>query len=94
LATNDLSLTDYDEFTGHFQQRWNIEEFHRGIKQTTGIEKCYSIKAQSQKTHIFSAFVAFARLEAVRISESISWYEQKASITRFATTNYIKYANA
>lgn len=94
LATNDLSLTDYNEFTNHFQQRWNIEEFHRGIKQTTGIEKCYSIKARSQKTHIFAAFVAFVRLEAIRISESISWYEQKAAITRFATANYINYANA
>lgn len=94
LATNDLALTNYDNFTNHFQQRWNIEEFHRGIKQTTGIEKCYSIKALSQKTHIFTAFVAFVRLETVRVSESISWYEQKASITRFATANYINYANA
>ena len=94
LATNDLALTDYDEFTGHWQHRWNIEEFHRGIKQTTGIAKCYSTKAHSQKTHIFAAFIAFVRLEAVRISESISWYEQKASITRFATANYIYYANA
>lgn len=94
LATNDLSLTSYRRFTGHFQQRWNIEEFHRGIKQTTGIEKCYSVKARSQKNHIFAAFVAFVRLEAVRISQSISWYEQKASITRFATENYINYANA
>ncbi len=94
LATNDLSLTDYDKFTGHFQQRWNIEEFHRGIKQTTGIEKCYSTKAQSQKTHIFAAFIAFVRLEAVRISEHVSWYEQKASIARFATANYLNYANA
>lgn len=94
LATNDLSLTDYAVFTGHFQQRWNIEEFHRGIKQTTGIEKCYSIQASSQKTHIFASFVAFVRLEAVRISEHLSWYEQKASITRFATANYLNYLNA
>jgi len=94
LATNDLSLNDYNEFTGHFQQRWNIEEFHRGIKQTTGIEKCYSTKAISQKTHIFAAFVSFIRLEAVRISQKVSWYEQKASITRFATANYINYASA
>lgn len=94
LATNDLSLTDYEEFTGHFQQRWNIEEFHRGIKQTTGIEKCYSTQAASQKTHIFAAFVAFVRLEITRIYEHISWYEQKASITRLATANYIYYASA
>lgn len=94
LATNDISLTDYDEFAGHFRERWNIEEFHRGIKQTTGIEKCYSTKAHSQKTHIFASFVAFVRLEAVRISEHVSWYEQKASITRFAVANYLNCANA
>lgn len=94
LATNDLSLSVYKTFTSHFQQRWNIEEFHRGIKQTTGIEKCYSTKSQSRKTHIFAAFVAFVRLEAVRISQSISWYEQKACITRFAVANYLNYANA
>ena len=75
LATNDLSLTNYHKFTNHFEQRWNIEEFHRGLKQTTGIEKCYSIKADSQKTHIFTAFISFTRLEAVRIAKQISWYE-------------------
>ncbi len=89
LATDDLELTDYDEFTNHFQHRWEIEEFHRGLKQTTGIEKCYSIKASSQKTHIFAAFTAFIKLEARRIKEHISWYEQKAQITRNATTNYL-----
>lgn len=94
LATNDLSLTNYKTFTSHFEQRWDIEEFHRGIKQTTGIEKCYSVKAHSQRTHIFAAFIAFVRLEATRIKDQISWYEQKASITRFSTENYIYYANA
>ena len=37
--------TGYDNFINHWQQRWDIEEFYRGIKQTTGIEKCYSIKS-------------------------------------------------
>ena len=41
LATNDLSLTDYKTFSTHGKKRWTIEEFHRGIKQTTGIERCY-----------------------------------------------------
>ena len=91
LITNDLTLTDHDEFTGHFDQRWDIEEFHRGIKQTTGIEKCYSIKAQSQKTHIFAAFRAFIKLESRRIKEGISWYEQKAEVTRVSTANYMNY---
>ena len=94
LATSDFSLTDYDVFVYHHEHRWKIEEFHRGLKQTTGIEKCYSIKASSQKTHIFAAFVAFTKLEMRRIKEHISWYEQKATISRFATGNYLNWANA
>lgn len=94
LATDNLNLMDYDEFTTHSENRWKIEEFHRGIKQTTGIEKCYSIKASSQKTHIFAAFIAFIKLEIKRIKDHISWYEQKAQITRKATANFLKFSIA
>lgn len=92
LTTDDLSLTDYETFKTHFLHRWKIEEFHRGVKQTTGIEKCKSIKADSQKMHIFSSFVAFVKLERQRLKSGISWYEQKAQISRLATVNYL--ANA
>lgn len=94
LATDDLTLMDYDKLIGHFQNRWKIEEFHRGIKQTTGIEKCYSIKALSQETHIFAVFTAFIKLEIKRLKENISWYEQKARINRYITFNYLKFSSA
>lgn len=94
LATDNLELTDYDEFIKHFENRWKIEEFHRGIKQTTGIEKCYSVKATSQKTHIYAAFTAFIKLESRRLKEHISWYELKAQINRNATSSYLNLANA
>ena len=82
MATNDLSLTDYERFSHECKQRWIIEEFHRGIKQTTGIEKCYSILKNSQLTHIFASFIAFVRLEFHRLTTGISWYEQKAQLVR------------
>jgi len=92
LATNDLSLTDYDDCIHHFHNRWKVEEFHRGVKQTTGIAKCESIRADSQRTHIFSSFVAFVKLERKRLRSGVSWYEQKASISRLNTARYL--ANA
>lgn len=92
LATNNPRLNNYRAFKEHFYQRWKIEEFHRGIKQTTGIEKCYSIKAQSQKNHVFAAFKAFIKLEAARLMEGKSWYEQKAEITRMTTANYLAFS--
>jgi len=93
LGTNDLTLTDYDSYKEHFDHRWKIEEFHRGLKQTTGIEKCYATRAASQQTHIFASFVAFVKLETARIKEQISWYEQKAIINRCANSAYLA-ANA
>lgn len=82
VCTNDLSLTAYDDFSHESKERWSIEEFHRGIKQTTGIEKCYSTLRTSQLTHIFASFVAFVRLEIERLRTGISWYEQKAQAVR------------
>lgn len=88
IASNDLSL-DVETLQQHWSHRWNIETFHRGIKQTTGIEKCQSRTQRAQRNHILAAFLAFLRLEWERIQEGTSWYEQKHSITRAAVTAYM-----
>ncbi len=85
VVTNDLSLTDIDTLKNHNDHRWNIETFHRGIKQTTGIENCYSILEKSQRNHIFASFVTFLKLEYTRLHDGISWYEQKAIYARMGT---------
>lgn len=85
VVTNDLSLKDDTVLKNHNDHRWSIETFHRGIKQTTGIEKCYSTLARSQRNHIFASFVAFVRLEYTRLKDGISWYEQKAIYARMGT---------
>lgn len=92
IATNDLSLVNPETIQSHNDHRWKIETFHRGIKQCCGIERCYSTLERSQRNHILCAFLAFLKLEVERIQNGVSWYEQKWSITRMATTNYL--ANA
>lgn len=89
LATNDLSLKRKKTIKNHYDQRWTIETFHRGLKQCCGVEKCYAIKERSQRNHILCAFVAFLKLEWERIQNTISWYEQKLSITRGAVSVYL-----
>ena len=89
IATNDLSLLEAQTLHGHMEYRWKIETFHRGIKQCCGIERCYSILERSQRNHILCAFLAFLKLEWKRIQTHISWYQQKWSIARMATTQYL-----
>jgi len=92
LASSDRELTDYATFVGHWQQRWQIEEFHEGLKQTTGVGNCSAQRAHAQRIHIFSSMVAFLKLERIRRRTGQTWYEQKAEITRPATRAYL--ANA
>lgn len=92
LASSDLNLKDYETLVDHWQQRWPIETFHHGLKQTTGVGNCSAQRVHAQKTHIFSSMVAFLKLEKIRQQTGQTWYEQKAAITRPATVAYL--ANA
>lgn len=92
IATSDLALAEPEPIKAHYAYRWQIEVFHRGIKQCCGIEHCYSQVEQSQPNHILCAFLAFLKLEIKRIKEGISWYEQKRRISRVAIAAYLSNA--
>jgi len=69
VITNDLS----QHSTGDAQKvcaiRWKIEQFHRELKQVTGVEKCQCRKARIQRNHIACAVLVWIRLtEIARLS--------------------------
>ena len=70
---------------------WKIEEYHRGIKQFCGVEKCSARSGLSQRAHIMFSLRAFLRLEVERLNMGISWFETKRKIIRKAIQLYIKY---
>lgn len=63
VVTNDLSCNSSKEARRHCKIRWKIEEFHREIKQLTGIESCQCRKKTIQKNHIGCAMLVWARLK-------------------------------
>jgi putative transposase len=87
-ATSDLSLSEltrqqYAEFS------WTIENYHRGIKQCTEVERCQARSAPAQRNHIELALRAFLRLEVHCFLRGISWLEAKTAITRDAVRLYL-----
>ncbi|MFZ2498338.1 transposase, partial [Methanosarcina sp.] len=71
------------------KKSWKIEEYHRGIKQLCGVEKCQARKDESQRAHIMFSLRAFLRLELQRIKSGISWFESAMKIRRVAVTAYL-----
>jgi len=87
-ATDILDAAESDRKT--FKDlSWNIEVYHRGIKQCCGIERCQGRKEEVQRGHILLSLLAFLRLESHRLSTGSSWYESKRSIHRAASSRFI-----
>lgn len=55
--------------------RWQVEEFHRGFKQLTGSEKCQCRKARSQRNHLACCYHAWVSLKVKAKQANRSMYQ-------------------
>lgn len=88
LATNDtnISASAAERIYG---KRWNIEIYHKGLKQQCGVEKCQARIARIQRNHIWCSINAFIALELHRLKTDTTFTEAKLSITRNAVRDYL-----
>ncbi len=86
--TNDLGLDDLGRLS-YAEASWAVEEYHRGLKQCTGVDRCQCLAAQAQRSHIGYALRAFVRLEYHRFTTGIGWIEAKLRIVRQAVRDYL-----
>jgi putative transposase len=88
-ATNVINMQE-EERKELAKKSWKIEEYHRGIKQFCGVERCQARRNNIQRAHIMMAIRAFLRFEVCRIRKDISWFEAKMNIVRNAVNQYIR----
>ena len=87
-ATNDLGMAE-DTRRMFAELSWGIEEYHRGLKQFTGVERCQARAERCQRNHIGCAIRAFVRLEYHRFTTGVSWFAAKMGIIREAVRKYL-----
>lgn len=63
VVTNDMTQNLTDEAQKVCAVRWKIEEYHREIKQLTGIQNCQCRKRRIQRNHIACALLVWTRLK-------------------------------
>lgn len=52
-----------------YELRWPIEKTFRTTKQHLGLQHCQSISIEKQRAHIFASFLAFVKLELIKIDK-------------------------
>lgn len=87
-ATNDLEMSELTRLE-LAERVWAVEEYHRGLKQYCGVERCQARGHTAQRNHVGLAIRALLRLEWHRYSTGVSWAEAKARIIREAVRCYV-----
>ena len=67
---------------------WRIEEYHRGIKQTTSVGRCQCRVGRAHRNHIGLALRAFVILERHCVRTGVNWLSAKWDIAREAVRAY------
>lgn len=77
IVTNDLTQNSTADTQKECAIRWHIEEFHRELKQLTGIRQCQTRLARSQRNHICLAIQAWICMKEAAFKRGVTIYQQK-----------------
>jgi hypothetical protein len=86
IVTNDLTQDSLDATQQACGMRWKIEQYHRELKQLTGVEKCQCRKARIQRNHIACAMLVWIRLMQVARQTRQTIYQLKRGLF----SNYLR----
>jgi hypothetical protein len=80
VVTNDVSQSSSEAAREECAFRWKIEQLHREVKQTTGIEKCQCRKERAQRNHIGCALLVWVRLKSLAAQAGTTVYALKQDL--------------
>jgi len=90
VVTNDLSQHSTEATRSACGLRWKIEQFHRELKQLTGVEKCQCRKARIQRNHIACAMLVWVQLAKIAKENKQTLYQVKAQLLDEFMQNQLK----
>jgi len=82
VVTNDMAQWFTQDVQEACALRWKVEQFHREIKQLTGIEKCQCRKARIQRNHIACAVLVWVKMTAIARKACTTVYQSRKAYCR------------
>lgn len=79
LVTSDHALTD-DQITTFYGKRWNVEPYHKSLKQNASLEKSPTRTETTQSNHFFAAMCAYLKLEMLKSSTHTNHFALKSKL--------------
>lgn len=90
IGTNIQNPTR-ETITTLVRKRWEIEVFHRELKQTCGLEHCQARTSRAQRNHIVLSVLSWIKSADVRRRHNLSFYQQQWDTIKQAIAQQLKY---
>lgn len=79
LVTDDKTL-DGPGLFNIYKKRWNIEPYHKSLKQNVSLERSPTQTVRSQTNHFFSSLCGYIKLELMKVSTNINHFALKSKL--------------
>ena len=79
LVSSDMTL-DGDRMMGLYQERWQVEEYHKSLKQNASLACSPTRTKRTQTNHFFLSLCAFVKLEGLKIKTRCSHFALKQKL--------------
>ena len=90
IGTNIENPTK-EEAESLVKQRWEIEVFHRELKQTSGLAHCQARTSRAQRNHIVFSVLSWIKQADLRRKHHLSFYQQQWDVIKEAIAKQLKY---
>ena len=79
LVTSDTTL-DGNGMTTLYQKRWNVEPYHKSLKQNASLEKSPTQTVITQTNHFFAALCGYIKLELLKGDTKLNHFALKSKL--------------
>ena len=79
LVSSDTTLT-YDGLTTLYRKRWNVEPYHKSLKQNASLERSPTQTVTTQTNHFFAALCGYIKLELLKQKTRLNHFALRARL--------------
>lgn len=79
LVSSDTTLSA-DQMLTIYRKRWNVEPYHKSLKQNASLEKSPTQTVTTQTNHLFAALCAYIKLEWLHKATKLNHFALKTKL--------------
>lgn len=79
LVCSDLSCTA-EQITTIYRKRWNVEPYHKSLKQNAALERSPTRTVRTQTNHLFAALCGYIKLEMLKSNLKLNHFALRTKL--------------